>query len=86
MPAEAKVVEKSASSSMGKSKDKAGKKKPRETQPSEKWKCYETTEGKLKRKNHVCPKCGPGVFMGNHKTRWACGKCGYTEYVREAKK
>ncbi|HJK62525.1 MAG TPA: 30S ribosomal protein S27ae, partial [Methanocorpusculum sp.] len=27
-----------------------------------------------------CPRCGPGVFMGEHKDRFACGKCGYTEF------
>ncbi|NLI62349.1 MAG: 30S ribosomal protein S27ae [Methanosarcinaceae archaeon] len=27
----------------------------------------------------VCPKCGAGVFMGEHKNRFACGKCGHTE-------
>lgn len=25
----------------------------------------------------MCAKCG--VRMGNHKDRYACGKCGYTE-------
>lgn len=32
-----------------------------------------------KSKNKSCPKCGPGVFMANHKDRLSCGKCGYTE-------
>lgn len=32
-----------------------------------------------KSKNKSCPKCGPGVFMADHKDRVACGKCGYTE-------
>ena len=27
-----------------------------------------------------CHRCGPGVFMGEHKDRFACGKCGYTEF------
>ncbi|MBR9702685.1 30S ribosomal protein S27ae [Candidatus Woesearchaeota archaeon] len=32
------------------------------------------------RKNRSCPKCGPGIFMAQHKDgRWACGKCGYME-------
>jgi ubiquitin-small subunit ribosomal protein S27Ae len=29
-----------------------------------------------------CPRCGPGVFMGEHKDRVACGKCGYTEFKK----
>ena len=40
---------------------------------------YELSGDKLKRKNKSCPKCGTGVFMANHKTRWTCGKCGYME-------
>lgn len=27
----------------------------------------------------TCPKCGPGVFMANHKDRYHCGKCNYME-------
>ena len=52
------------------------------------WDNYEA-KGELKRKNQSCPKCGAGVFMGNHKGRVACGKCGYTEFTSsktEAKK
>ncbi len=26
-----------------------------------------------------CPKCGSGVRLGNHKDRFACGRCGYFE-------
>ncbi|MBN2423347.1 30S ribosomal protein S27ae [Candidatus Woesearchaeota archaeon] len=33
-----------------------------------------------KSKNKSCPKCGLGVFMANHKDRWTCGKCSYTEF------
>ncbi|MEM2131594.1 MAG: 30S ribosomal protein S27ae [Candidatus Woesearchaeota archaeon] len=35
-----------------------------------------------KAKNKVCPKCGPGVFMAEHKNRISCGKCGYTEFKK----
>ena len=27
-----------------------------------------------------CPKCGPAVFLAEHKNRFSCGKCGYTEF------
>lgn len=30
----------------------------------------------------TCPKCGPGVFMAEHKDRFTCGKCGYTEFKK----
>lgn len=29
----------------------------------------------------MCPKCG--VRMANHKNRFSCGKCGYTEMKKE---
>ena len=35
-------------------------------------------QGKLNKK--TCPKCGPGVFLGEHGNRLSCGKCGYTEF------
>jgi small subunit ribosomal protein S27Ae len=38
---------------------------------------------KGKAKNSFCPKCGPGVFMAEHKNRKTCGKCGYTEFKEE---
>ncbi|PKL59113.1 MAG: 30S ribosomal protein S27ae, partial [Methanomicrobiales archaeon HGW-Methanomicrobiales-4] len=28
------------------------------------------------------PRCGPGVFMGEHNDRASCGKCGYTEFKK----
>lgn len=45
---------------------------------------YEISGDSIKAKNKSCPKCGPGVFMADHKTRWTCGKCGYME--KKAKK
>lgn len=41
---------------------------------------YSVEGGKLERKGRNCPKCGPGVFLAEHKDRNACGKCGYTEF------
>ncbi|AMQ18894.1 30S ribosomal protein S27ae [Thermococcus peptonophilus] len=49
---------------------------------SQKWKLYEVKGGKVIRKNKFCPRCGPGVFMANHKDRWSCGRCGYTEWKK----
>ena len=38
-------------------------------------------EGKdINRIRKHCPKCGPGVFLADHKNRFSCGKCGYTEF------
>lgn len=41
---------------------------------------YSVEGGKLERKGRNCPKCGPGVFLAEHKDRNTCGKCGYTEF------
>ena len=35
---------------------------------------------KINRIRKHCPKCGPGVFLAEHKNRFSCGKCGYTEF------
>lgn len=29
--------------------------------------------------HRMCPKCGSGVRLAEHKDRRACGKCGYFE-------
>jgi small subunit ribosomal protein S27Ae len=42
-------------------------------------KVYEVAGSSIKKKNKTCPKCGPGTFMANHKDRWTCGKCKYSE-------
>jgi len=43
---------------------------------------YEIKEGRLVRRLRKCPRCGS--FMAHHRgsqERWACGSCGYTEFV-----
>ncbi len=54
---------------------KVAKKKPANKVSS----VYVVSGNSISRKNKICPKCGPGVFMADHKDRWACGKCKYTE-------
>ena len=41
---------------------------------------YKIEGDKIVRTKKVCPKCGPGVFMAEHKDRYHCGRCGYTEF------
>lgn len=43
---------------------------------------YSVEGGKVKRMRDSCPRCGPGVFMAVHEGRKACGRCGYTEYLK----
>ncbi|MAF99460.1 MAG: 30S ribosomal protein S27ae [Nanoarchaeota archaeon] len=47
---------------------------------------YEVSGDSVTRKNTTCPKCGPGMFMGKHKDRVVCGKCGYLEMNKPAEK
>ena len=61
--------------------EKKGKKPHKNKPTSTKYKHY--TDGKKKSKE--CVKCGPGIFMANHKDRFSCGKCGYTEFAGKAK-
>ena len=55
------------------------KKQKKARKPMQIWKVYDAKAGTLSRKAGFCPKCGPGVFLGKHKDRVNCGKCGYTE-------
>ncbi|HIK02049.1 TPA: 30S ribosomal protein S27ae [archaeon] len=45
---------------------------------------YDTTEG-VSRKNKICPRCGPGIFLAKHADRESCGACGYTEFPNKPK-
>jgi ubiquitin-small subunit ribosomal protein S27Ae len=44
---------------------------------------YKVSGDKVDRTKKPCPKCGPGVFLGEHSNRVACGKCGYTEFKKK---
>ena len=55
-----------------------GKKAHKPSKSSKKFEKYSLEGGNASRKK-TCPKCGPGVFMAEHKDRKHCGKCGYTE-------
>ncbi len=44
---------------------------------------YFTVKGdSLDRKYKNCPKCGNGYFMAEHKDRYTCGRCSYTEWKK----
>lgn len=47
------------------------------------WHLYKIEDGKLVIKNKVCPKCGNGVFLAEHKDRFSCGRCGYTIFKNQ---
>lgn len=54
---------------------KKNREKSKKGKKTELWKRYK--DGKLVGK--LCPKCKS--FLADHKTRFYCGKCGYTETV-----
>ncbi|RZN70663.1 MAG: 30S ribosomal protein S27ae [Candidatus Methanolliviera hydrocarbonicum] len=49
-------------------------------------KFYKVKDGKIEGIGKICPRCGEGVFLAEHKDRFACGKCGYTEFKGKGKK
>ncbi|MFH1211889.1 MAG: 30S ribosomal protein S27ae [Candidatus Woesearchaeota archaeon] len=61
----------------GKKPDSKGKKE-KSKKPYNASKVFEISGNSISAKNKKCPKCS--VFMANHKDRYACGKCGYTEF------
>lgn len=52
------------------------KKKVKNKRSSMKYKKY-----KAGKAEGFCPKCGPGIFLAQHKDRQNCGSCGYTVFV-----
>ena len=44
---------------------------------------YTLQEGKAVPTRKHCPRCGPGVFLAEHKDRVSCGRCGYTEFRKK---
>jgi len=68
---------------MGKKKkrgEKKGKKTRKKTVRTKKSDYYGASGGAVERKKQPCPKCGPGIFLAEHKDRVACGKCSYTKW------
>lgn len=58
-------------------------KKPHKNKPtSAKYKHYTIDGNKILRKKS-CPRCGPGIFLADHKNRFFCGRCKYTEFTEK---
>ena len=45
-------------------------------------KLYQVKDGAIFRTRQHCPKCGPGIFLAQHKDRVSCGHCGHTEFKK----
>ena len=67
-----------------KSREKKGKKPHKNKSTSQKWKKYKIEGNKIIREA-ICPRCGPGVFLLKSKNRIYCGKCHYTEFIKQEK-
>lgn len=68
----------------GSSKGGGGKKKHVNKPTSQKYKHYTISGEDVKSTKH-CVKCGPGIFLAQHKDRLSCGKCHYTEFLTKSK-
>lgn len=55
------------------------KKKKKNKVPSKRYSKY-TVEGNTVKRKATCPKCGPGIFLAEHKDRQTCGSCKYTQF------
>jgi len=62
-----------------KARERKGKKK-RKKHPKKLKHTQYTISGESLQRKRFCPKCGPGVFLAEHKNRLSCGKCSWTEW------
>jgi len=67
----------------GASKEKKGKKPHKNKPTSKKYLNYKIEDGKITRTKKHCPRCGPGTFLSNNNKRLYCGKCHYTEFLKQ---
>ena len=63
-----------------------GKKQRKQSKSTKKYEFYKVDGEVLNREKRLCPKCGAGVFMAEHKDRIHCGKCKYTEFKKTENK
>jgi small subunit ribosomal protein S27Ae len=61
--------------------EKKGKKPAKNKPTSKKYAKYSVDGDKVTRNAKHCPRCGPGVFLGEGLGRSFCGKCGYAEFA-----
>ncbi|MEM0359838.1 MAG: 30S ribosomal protein S27ae [Candidatus Diapherotrites archaeon] len=62
--------------------EKTGKKQKKKKAKMKKSAYYAVKDGRLERKKQTCPKCGPGIFLAEHKDRLVCGNCAYTKWTK----
>ena len=62
--------------------EKKGKKPHKNKPTSKKYKMYKIDGDTIKRERS-CPRCGIGVFLMKTPNRLYCGKCHYTEFLKQ---
>lgn len=65
---------------MAKKKSVKKGKKPHKNKPTSKKYTKYSVEGDSIKRESVCPRCGPGVFLMKANNRKYCGKCHYSEF------
>jgi len=60
-------------------KEAKGKKTKKNKKTSKRYSKYKIDGEKITR-SRFCPRCGPGIFLMDAKTRKYCGKCHYAEF------
>ncbi len=68
---------------MAEKKESKGKKVHKKSKRVKKSSFYKLEGSGVVRSRKTCIKCGPGVFMAEHKDRHTCGKCNYTEFKKQ---
>ena len=63
-------------------KERKGKRKPGKKVKIQRHNLYKVEGDKAVRQRKPCTKCGAGIFMAEHKDRFTCGNCGYTEWKK----
>ena len=61
-------------------------KKPHKNKPTSKKYTKYKIEGDNITRSKSCPRCGAGVFLMQAKNRHYCGRCHYTEFIKEENK
>ena len=54
------------------------KKQTKNKVPGKRYAKYKVEGNKIASRGMTCPKCGPGIFLAEHKDRQTCGTCSYT--------
>jgi small subunit ribosomal protein S27Ae len=62
---------------------KKGKKQRKNRISSKRWEKYKIEGENAIRTQRFCPRCGAGIFLAQNKGRLFCGKCHYTEFIKE---